>query len=122
MKRDLDLIRKILQACEEAPSAIPGKLSLEGHSAEEIGFHIYLLGQAGLMETNDQTGPGDPSPNAQPVCLTWAGYEFLEASRNDGVWSKAKGAANASGGMAFEVLKAVLIGLCTQAAMKATGL
>ncbi|NNM85310.1 MAG: DUF2513 domain-containing protein [Phycisphaerales bacterium] len=123
MKRDLDLIRKILQICEEAEYGFaPHAITVEGYTDDQIGFHIYLAGQAGLMLTEDVTAIGERSPAASPVSLTWQGYEFLEASRDDGIWSKAKRAANASGGLAFDVVKSVLITLTTVAAKKALGL
>ena len=62
-----------------------------------------------------------PSRRQSPV-LTWEGHEFLEASRNEGLWAKAKQAAGSTGGMVLGVLKSVLIDLATQAAKKAAGL
>ena len=42
--------------------------------------------------------------------LTWAGHEFLEASRDDTRWEKAKEEVTGKvGGMVFEILKQVLI-------------
>lgn len=42
--------------------------------------------------------------------LTWAGHEFLEASRDDSRWEKVKRLLlEKTGGLSFEVLKAGLV-------------
>ena len=123
MKRDLDLIRKILQQCEDFEHRFaPRAITVEGYTDEQIGFHVYLAGEAGLMMKANNTGPGDKSPTATPISISWEGYEFLENSRDDRVWSTAKQAAHASGGVAFDVVKSVLTGLAIAAASKAVGL
>lgn len=89
MKRDMDLIRAILLALEEQ-SAYPRAINLEieGYDKETISFHIMLLDEAGLIEAFDATTHG--SLNWMPQRLTWDGYEFLEAARNEKVWKKFK--------------------------------
>ena len=43
-------------------------------------------------------------------CLTWEGHEFLEASRNQGTWDRAKETlAEKSVGMSFDIVKGLLI-------------
>jgi len=50
-----------------------------------------------------------------PLWMSWAGYEFLDAACNDGVWDKAKGMLSDKGlGMSFEVLKQLLIKLAQE--------
>jgi hypothetical protein len=100
----------------------PDNLAIEGYSEEQIGHHVYLMMQAGLVEGADTTTSEDASPQAQILSVTWAGHEFLEASRDERLWSKAKKAATSSGGLVLDVLKSVLIGLATEAAKKAAGL
>lgn len=44
MKRDLDLIRKLIIAVEGRPSEAPlGKEVADGYTPEQIGYHNYLL-------------------------------------------------------------------------------
>ena len=107
MKRDLDLVRKILLAMEEYEHGFaPRNFCVEGYSDEEVGFHAYLMDQAGLLETVEMTHQGSTSRKAIPRSITWFGYEFLEAARNQSVWEKAKARAqNAGLAMMFEVLK-----------------
>ena len=123
MKRDVDLVRKILLACADHEHGYaPRGLAIEGYSEEQIGYHVYLMMQAGLVEGDDVTHSGCRSPQAVLTSVTWAGHDFLEASRDEGRWTKAKKAAGSTGGMVLDVLKSVLIDLATSAARKAAGL
>jgi hypothetical protein len=123
MKRDMDLVRKILIACEEyAHGRAPGNLQIEGFTDEEIGYHAHLMEQAGLVRAFDISHSGSLSPQAHVVSMTWEGHEFLEAGRNENLWAKAKEAAGSTGGMVLGVLKTVLIDLGTKAAKQAAGL
>ena len=74
------------------------------------------------MIVADTTADGDESPQAIATSLTWDGYEFLEASRDDGTWAKAKQAAGSAGGMALDVVKSILIAIAIEAAKKKAGL
>jgi hypothetical protein len=54
--------------------------------------------------------------------LTWEGYEFLEASRDEGLWNKAvREVVSKGGGLAFEVLKQVLVSWVKDAVLGRTG-
>jgi hypothetical protein len=71
---------------------------------------FHLLGQAKLLETIDITTHGDTSPNALALGITWDGYDFLEAAKNEAIWKKATDALTHSGvGVTLEILKALLI-------------
>jgi hypothetical protein len=123
MKRDMDLVRKILMACNDYEHGrAPARLEIDGYSEEEIGYHAHFMAEAGLVRATDITHSGSASPQAHIVSLMWEGHDFLEASRNEGLWAKAKQAAGSTGGMVLGVLKSILIDLATQAAKKAAGL
>jgi hypothetical protein len=113
MKRDMDLVRKILLAMEENPDGFfNGIPAIKGYSADQVGYHVYLMLQAGLVEGSDVTPCGRQSPVAIPSCLTWQGHEFLDACRNERVWAKAKEKLKLIGGDApIEVIKVLLIEL-----------
>jgi hypothetical protein len=106
MKRDIDLIRKLLLAIEEEEHAyVQAELTVDGYTEEQINFHIFLLGDAGLANVAENTHIGSKSPSALPLHLTWAGYEFLAAAKDDTVWAKAKTSVlKPAGGVAFSVL------------------
>src|SRR5690348_2080888 len=109
MNRDMDLVRKILLACEAVASGYaPSPLVVEGYTDEQIGFHVMLMAQAGLLSADDQTSSGCKSPSWMAHSLTWDGYEFLDAARDEKTWNKAKAAVSTVGGLAFDILKATL--------------
>jgi hypothetical protein len=102
----MDLCREILrrvEAHERANEAF--LLKIEDRSAEEISYHVKILGQAGLLEIYHP-----PQGTAHlPIALTWAGCEFMEATRDDQKWTDYKAKARkATGSIAFEVLKSVI--------------
>ena len=108
MKRDMDLIRKILLATEDLPYG--GQLSkLEGVPEEEFITHALWLKEAGLIEAIGQAGSGSYAKHAIVSRLTWQGTEFVSAMRDETLWAKAK--KNFIGeGMSFtlDLLKAYL--------------
>jgi hypothetical protein len=90
MKRDMDLIRKIVFAIEELPHHhLAEPIKIDGYDDEFVGFQWYLMMEAGLIKGFDATGRGT-SPQAIPFWLTWAGYEFADSARNDSIWQMAK--------------------------------
>jgi hypothetical protein len=112
MKRDMDLVRQILIAFEDhehgyAPKRFPIP---EGFTEEQVGYHLTLMGEAGLIEVSDVSTFGSKSPQALPVRLTWEGHEFIANARNETVWAKVTAAVISKGGsVSFEVLKFMVI-------------
>lgn len=106
MKRDMNLVREILLWTESQEHGyVKGNPSLEGYSEEEIGYHVYLMSQAGLVNAADTTSMGDESPNAILLGISWLGHEFLDAAKDDTIWSKAKNTIlKPTAGVAFDVL------------------
>ncbi len=110
MKRDMDLVREVLIALEDAPfNGGPLKLTPpEQYSSEQVTYHIMLLHEAGLIRAFDFSS--DEFPDWRPGYLTWEGHEFLNAARDSGRWSKAKTLVlEKGGGLVFEILKQVLL-------------
>ncbi len=109
MKRDMDLIRKILLEIEAYPE--PNRwinLDIKGYSPKQVSYHVKLLAEARLIEAENVSST--TNFEWKPICLTWEGHEFLEASRDEGVWEKAKSLILKKGGtLSFEVLKQALI-------------
>ena len=51
MKRDMDLILRLLLCLEEKQSSRPeANVCIQGYSKEEIGYHLALLAQAGYID------------------------------------------------------------------------
>ncbi|MBX7106557.1 MAG: DUF2513 domain-containing protein [Gemmataceae bacterium] len=91
MKRDMDLVRHLVFAIEEQPDGFaPDKLEVDGYSDEQIGYHLSLMLEAGLINGSDITHMGCSSPQAMASSLTWAGHEFADAARSDTLWNQAK--------------------------------
>ncbi len=99
MKRDMTLIRAILLwAIDQPHGAVTGNPVIDGHSEEEIGYHVHLMQQAGLVNAAGCQMIGDPSPRALLLDVTWDGHEFAEAARDESLWRKASGAVLREGG------------------------
>jgi hypothetical protein len=113
MRRDMDLIRKMILAVEDHPAGFaPDNFAIEGHSEEEIAYHAYLIVDAGLAEGIDMTSMGDSSPEWAIRNLTWQGHEFADAARDETRWKKAMGiVSEKSGSVTLAVLTQLLTAL-----------
>lgn len=89
MRLNPDLVRDILQKIGELPfDGAFHEVHVEGHTEEEISYHVMQLANAGLIEAvNLSTMDG---VCWQPKHLTYAGEEFLSAAESSAVWEKAK--------------------------------
>ena len=106
MKRDMDLVRRILLEMEtNVLAGGEGDLELEGYDAETIAYHVIIMEEAGLLVAIDISTLD--SIAAVPVRLTWAGHEFLESVRDDTMWRNVKTQTEKAGGLVFEVMKTV---------------
>ncbi len=114
MKRDMDLVRRILLEVEKTqyPGG-PHELSIEGYAKEEVTYHIELLKEAGLLLAMSTKSFG--GVQHYPIRLTWEGHEFLDAARDDIRWSRTKEVMGKVGGFTLEMVKAVLIALLKEA-------
>jgi hypothetical protein len=115
MKRDMDLARQILFEIESLPhhgDDVIFQPEIEGHSSDEVSYHIMLLVQAGYIE-------GEEAPDGwHSGSLTWQGHEFLDAARDESRWNKAKKIVMEKGGaITFEMLKQLLLELMKNAVL-----
>ena len=110
MKRDMDLVRKIILAIESHEhGSMDEMVVVDGYSDEQVGYHAHLMLQAGLIDGFDISARDENSPTVQPTSLTWAGHEFADNARNDTTWNKAKTTvAEKVGTVAFGVLTELL--------------
>lgn len=110
MKRDLELIRDILLwATSQEHAGIDGNPSFPGYTDEHVAYQVYLMNQAGLVEAEDRTDNDSLSPESVLLNVTWAGHDFIDATRNDTVWRKTKTKVLSSGAsFTFDILKDVL--------------
>lgn len=119
MKRDMNLIRKLLLALEEGDGR---QIVIDGYNETQIGYHCYLIVDAGLAKGVDVTCRESECPEYIATELTWAGHDFLDAAREPDRWKTAQGVFTKMGGVTLEVAKAVLTTLMTQQANRLLGL
>ena len=106
MKRDMELMRKILLACEELDydPRYFSRLELEGYTDHQVGYHVILLAQAGYLVEAGFPGYG------YVHYLTWSGHELLEAIRDEGRWKRVLAQVREKGGgLVFEVAVRLLM-------------
>lgn len=113
MKRDMDLMRKILLRIEERSDVPPKTLSLNDfldfhENIHVISLHIDLMCDAGLVEVMDTSYDGEVKDYII-TRLTLAGYEYLDAIRNYSVWQKVKKRIEVIGGATLDVIKQLAI-------------
>ncbi|WP_305967372.1 DUF2513 domain-containing protein [Marinobacter salsuginis] len=85
MKRDMDLVRKILLAVEadERPD------SISGYDSEAIKYNQALAIEAGLVEgrvLNDNSNAIQVPSAVYIKKLTWQGHEFIDLMKKSEVW------------------------------------
>lgn len=99
MKRDWDVIRKILLKIELLPTDDSQVDSTEfedrGIPNEVAAYHMALLQEAGIIEGGGRKGSSSPYRFA--FRLTWQGHELLDQIRRDTVWAAIKARLMQSG-------------------------
>lgn len=109
MKKNMDLIREILLQMEtHGHGYFNAHFQLPNYTDEEIGYHGYLMKEAGLIQAMDATTMNSSSPCAIPVSITWQGYEFIEDSRDPNVWAQTKQIIDKVGGASIGIWTDVL--------------
>lgn len=90
MKRDMDVVRKIVLALRGSATSIE---SVNGLEDAQYRMHAQLLPEAGLAEglagSFLENATNIPS-YVELVRLTWAGQDFADSIDDDTLWKKAK--------------------------------
>lgn len=109
MKRNMELIREILQKLEDQGTfgGEIGAKSFPNYSAEEVSHHIAIMYDANLIDARESKKGLSGKWVARR--LKWEGHDFLDAAKNETVWNKAKEEVKKKGGMfSIEILKKIL--------------
>ncbi len=111
MKRDLDLMRKMLLRIEEKSTVPPRTLIIEDFldlcdNPHILSLHIGLLKDAGFIEVMGESYDGDVK-DYNIARLTFEGYEYLDSVRNARIWKDVKERISTVGGVALEIVKDV---------------
>lgn len=100
MKRDMDLIRRLLFRLENEP---PGYVRINDTIE---AAHIVMMGDAGFVKiTAVHRTDSNGTVAAMVEGLTWSGHDLADAMRDDTIWKKAQDTIlKPVGGVAFDVL------------------
>ncbi len=104
MKRDMELVRKILLNLEDHGTAY----GFEGPhpTDEEVDYHLCLMEEGGIVHCNYRAMGGSS------FRLTWEGHEFLDAARDESRWTEAKRKVGQRLELIpFDILKSLLLDL-----------
>lgn len=109
MKRNMELIRKILFEVEENVNNVSiENLEISGYTMEEVAYHCAILFEGGyLHDYEGEYGSGELYAFGVSR-LTWEGHNYLDKIRDDKVWNKTKAILIQKGlPIAFDVVKNV---------------
>ena len=120
MKRDPDLIRKLLVFFEDKSDCNRvevGTIHIEGFDTILIQYHLDLMYEAGFLSGEPmRSSTSDRLIGVLPFRLTWKGHEFLDAARSNTIWNQAKEIlGNKSLTLSFEALYQLLTKLASEA-------
>ena len=118
MRRDMDVVRKIVLAVSSASGQVN---SVEGVSDEDFASHAQLLEEAGLVEAALSPPGKRIATMAMIFRLTWAGHEFADSVRDPEIWAKTKKGAEAAGGFTVDLLKDLAKGFIKKQIEEYTG-
>lgn len=100
MKRDLELLRKLLLSIEESDDipVHPDQLAKLCHDQNLLNYHIHLLFEAGFIEAIESNIMGNPIPQYLILYLSNSGCDYLDSVRDVTVWNKVKSCLSSVGG------------------------
>ncbi len=118
MKRDVELIRKILFYIEEnyKPMEQFMNVSIEGYDISLVKEHCLLAYEAGLIR-KAEIG----KTFCMASSLTNAGFDFLDSIREESIWTKTKNVAKKKGiPLLIDTIKAIANSFITAATQGVT--
>lgn len=118
MKRDMDLVRKILLEIEERyVSTALYDLQIEGYDMQTIAYHCKIMHEAGLISDCSIGYAGNDIYAFGVSGLTWNGNDYLDKIRDDSVWRKTKDIITEKGlPLVFDTIKTISTAFITAAA------
>lgn len=90
MKRDLELVRKLLLFFDDKPGPAHVEIPpITGYDDSTIKYHLVLLYEAGFLQCEPvKSTTSDRVIYVLPFELTWDGHEFLDKIRNQHIWDE----------------------------------
>lgn len=92
MKRDMELVRLILLEVEKADDAYVDieDFVTDDYPLQLVGYHVELMEAHGLIDANLVKAMGGVVVRGNVKALTWDGHDYLDAIRDERVWSRTK--------------------------------
>ena len=118
MKRDMDLVRKILLKIEdEYRTTTLFNIQIEGYDMETVAYHCKIMHEAGLVSSFSAQYGDNIVWGLRVGSLTWNGNDYLDKVRDDSVWNKTKEVIKEKGlPLVFETIKTISTAIITAAA------
>lgn len=118
MKRDMELVRKILLKIEEEyRSSSIINLRIDGYDMETVAYHCRILNDAGLVSDYEGKYASNELYMFWVGPLTWDGNDFLDKIRDNSVWHKTKEVITQKGlPLVLDTIKTVANAFITAAA------
>jgi hypothetical protein len=106
----MDLVRRIMLAVEASDRPLDSSMiRIAGYTGEAITEHMRMLNEAGLIEGISAYSVEHRLKWIE-LRLTWSGHDFLDAARNESVWTETVSEVRKkTGAVPFEVLKGLLM-------------
>jgi hypothetical protein len=107
----MELIRKLALLVEDHPAGFaPQDLMVDGYTEDQIGYHAYLMVDAGLAVGAITTDMESTGPTCRLINLTSAGHDFADAARNQYIWDEVMGDIRRRGLMSasLDIIKGLL--------------
>lgn len=124
MKRDMSLVRHILKETERADGPLDAETLVTSEwSFETVAYHVEIMTDRGLIDGSVIRDANNTPVRGFVRSLTWEGCDFLDAVRDERVWSRTKRAvADAAGSATFDVVKATAVAIATRLIAAGAGL
>lgn len=93
MKRDMELVLKILEHLEERNEiSVIENLEIAGYDERIVSYHLRRMYEANLLDAEAVTSTTTQERiiRVLPFGLTWDGHEFLASMRNQTVAKKVR--------------------------------
>lgn len=118
MKRDMDLVRKILLEIEKnCVSTAITNLYIDGYDMETVAYHCKILYEAGLIFNYKPFYADNRLYSFSVGSLTWDGHDYLDKVRDNTIWEKTKNTITQKGlPLVFDTIKIISTAFISAAA------
>jgi hypothetical protein len=124
LKRDMELVRRILLHVEAKETLHPEQITFDDVDHEVLGRHVEMLHSEDLIEGRAVQLTHLSYDRIEVTDLTWEGHDFAAALREETVWQKLKQQLTPAQLMSvpLAVLKPLAIGLLEKLLRSQVGL